>query len=117
MEGTLMTKLITPDDVIDALAACRAEAEKGITAQYEAELQMSHAVLEAERLEAQAFLEATGTVADRTAMAKVAAAESKAAAEIARARYNRVRTKLKQLELTQTALQTQARMVEITWRL
>lgn len=112
-----MDKLVTPDNVIEALANCRAEAEKGIQAQYEAELQMAHAVLEAERIEAQAFLDATGTVADRTALAKVTAAEAKVAADIARARYNRVRTKLKQLELTQTALQTQARMVEITWRL
>jgi hypothetical protein len=112
-----MTKLVTPDNVIEALAACREEAEKGIQAQYEAELQLSHAILEAERVEAQTFLDAAGTVADRTAMAKLASADLKVAAEVARARYNRVRTKLKQLELTQTALQTQARMVEITWRL
>ena len=111
-----MTTIVTPDAVIEALNACRAEAEKGIQAQYEAELQMSHATLEAERLEAQAFIDATGTVADRVALAKLASAEAKASAEIAKARYNRVRTKLKQLELTQTALQTQARMVEITWR-
>jgi hypothetical protein len=112
-----MDKIITPDNVIEALSAVRDEAEKGITAQYEAELQMSHAMLEAEKIEAKVFLESEGPVADRTAKARLAAAEYKVAADIAKARYNRVRTKLKQLELTQTALQTQARMVEITWRL
>jgi hypothetical protein len=110
-----MTEIVTPDQIIQALRSIRSEAEKGIEAQYQAELDLSKKQLEAERIEASAFIRVGGTVADRTALAKLESLAARQEADIAKAAYNRVKTKLNQLSQAQTALQTQARMVEITW--
>jgi N-acetylneuraminic acid mutarotase len=67
------------------------------------------------RAEAAAFLRINGLVADRTALAKLESSDLRAEAEIAKAKFNRVKTKLQQLNQSQSAIQTQARMVEITY--
>jgi hypothetical protein len=110
-----MTEIVTPDQVIRALTELRAEAEKGIEAQYRAEIELSQKQLEAERAEAAAFLRINGLVADRTALAKLESSDLRAEADIAKAKFNRVKTKLQQLNQSQSAIQTQARMVEITY--
>jgi hypothetical protein len=110
-----LTEIVTPDQVIRALTELRAEAEKGIEAQYRAEVELSQKQLEAERAEAAAFLRINGLVADRTALAKLESSDLRAEADIAKAKFNRVKTKLQQLNQSQSAIQTQARMVEITY--
>ena len=110
-----MTEIITPDQIIEALTELRAEADKGIDAQYSAEVELSKKQLEADRQEAAAFLRINGLVADRQALAKLESSEARAEAELAKAKYNRIKTKLQQLSQTQSAIQTQARMVEITY--
>lgn len=111
-----MSEIVTPDMIIQALGEIRREAEKGIDAQYHAEVELSKKQAEAERIEATAFLRIDGLVSDRQALAKLESSDAKLEADLARAKYNRIRSKLNQLQQTQTALQTQARMVEITWR-
>jgi hypothetical protein len=108
-------EIITPDRIIQALAEVRREAEKGIDAQYHAEVELANKQSEAERVEATAFLRIDGLVSDRQALAKLESQAARLEAELAKAKYNRVRTKLQQLSQTQSALQTQARMVEITY--
>lgn len=108
-------EIITPDRIIQALAELRAEADRGIDAQYQAEVEVSQKQLEADRIEAAAFLRINGLVADRQALAKLESSEARAEAELAKAKYNRIKTKLQQLTQTQSAIQTQARMVEITY--
>ena len=115
LEKRIMTEIVTPDQVIRALTELRAEAEKGIEAQYRAEVELSQKQLEAERAEAAAFLRINGLVADRTALAKLESSDLRAEADIAKAKFNRVKTKLQQLNQSQSAIQTQARMVEITY--
>jgi len=110
-----MTEIVTPDQIIRALTELRAEAEKGIEAQYRAEVELSHKQLEVDRLEAAAFLRINGLVADRQALAKLESSEARLEADLAKAKFNRVKTKLQQLNQAQSALQTQARMVEITY--
>ena len=110
-----MTEIVTPDQIIKALTELRAEAEKGIEAQYRAEVELSQKQLEVDRLEAAAFLRINGLVADRTALAKLESSEARLEADLAKAKFNRVKTKLQQLNQAQSALQTQARMVEITY--
>lgn len=107
---------ITPDRIIEVLENLRTEADKGVDALYRAEKDLYEKTLRADQIEASAFLTAEGSVSDRQAMAKLEALEARKEAEIARAVYNRVRTKLRHLEQTQSAVQTQARMVETTWR-
>ena len=115
LEKRTMTEIVTPDQIIRALVELRSEAEKGIEAQYRAEVELSQKQLEAERAEAAAFLRINGLVADRTALAKLESSDLRAEADIAKAKYNRVKTKLQQLSQSQSAIQTQARMVEITY--
>jgi hypothetical protein len=110
-----MTEIVTPDQIIKALTDLRAEAEKGIEAQYRAEVELSQKQLEVDRLEAAAFLRINGLVADRQALAKLESSEARLEADLAKAKFNRVKTKLQQLNQAQSALQTQARMVEITY--
>jgi hypothetical protein len=111
----IMTEIVTPDQIIRALTELRAEAEKGIEAQYRAEVELSQKQLEVDRLEAAAFLRINGLVADRQALAKLESSEARLEADLAKAKFNRVKTKLQQLNQAQSALQTQARMVEITY--
>ena len=111
-----MSEIITPDRIIQALTELRREAEKGIEAQYQAEADLARKQTEAERIEATAFLRIDGLVSDRQALAKLESQEARLEAELAKAAYNRVRTKLNQLNQAQSALQTQARMVEITYQ-
>jgi len=110
-----MSEIVTPDQIIKALTEIRTEADKGIDAQYNAEVALAKKQLEAEKIEAACFLRLNGLVADRQALAKLESSEAREQAELAKAQYNRVKTKLQQLSQSQSALQTQARMVEITY--
>lgn len=111
-----MSEIVTPDRIIQALTELRREAEKGIEAQYQAEADLARKQIEAERIEATAFLRIDGLVSDRQALAKLESQDARLEADLAKAAYNRVRTKLNQLNQAQSALQTQARMVEITYQ-
>lgn len=111
-----MTTISTPDAVIENLVALRDEAERGIAAQYEAEVKLARLQLEADKIEALAIIHADGTASHKQAIAKLKSADARLAADIARAEYQRIRARLRHLELAQSSLQTQARMVEITWR-
>lgn len=111
-----MTSISTPDNIIEGLVDIRAQAEAGIKAQYDAEVKMANLQLEADKVEALALINAEGSVAHKEAIAKLKSAEARLEADIARAEYQRIKTKLRHLELAQSSLQTQARMVEITWR-
>lgn len=106
----------TPDSIISELIEIREEASKGIGALYDAECKLADATLALDTAEARAMLDATGNVAERQAHAKLASADLKLAEDLARAEYNRVRTKLRLLEQAQMSVQTQARMVELTYR-
>jgi hypothetical protein len=63
-----------------------------------------------------AFLNNSGTVADRQAVAKLQAVEEKLKADLAKAEYNRVRTKLKTLSDQATMMAVISKNVEIQWK-
>jgi hypothetical protein len=67
---------------------------------------LSQKQLEVDRLEAAAFLRINGLVADRQALAKLESSEARLEADLAKAKFNRVKTKLQQLNQAQSALQT-----------
>lgn len=106
----------TPDTIIAELVDIRRQAGKGADAQFEAEEDMVRLVLAAERIEALAFMEATGTVEHCKAVAKVKSEEARLAADIAKAKLNRIKTKLRQLSEAQMNVQSQARMVELMYK-
>lgn len=108
--------LQTPDSVIAQLVAIRAEASKGVDALYNAEIKHVKLLIDAETVEAKALLAAEGTVVDRQAVAKLKSADARFNADVAKAELNRVKTKLKVLSEQQMSVQTEAKMVELTYR-
>jgi hypothetical protein len=106
----------TPLQVVSELSAIRADSEKGLALLFEAEQEYVRLDSDAEKAEAQAFLDAQGTVADRQAIARLRAAEAREKAELQKARVNYIKTKLKHLSEATMAVQTSARMVELQWR-
>jgi hypothetical protein len=105
-----------PADVIRELAALRSQAEQGVAVLAEAEKKHVLLTLEADKIEALAYLEAGGSIPERQAVSKLKALEATEAAELARVEVNRVKLKLKQISEAQMNVQTQARMVELQWK-
>ena len=102
----------TPLMVVGELSHIRAEVQKGIQVLYDTECKLADAENSYERELQLAFINAQGTVADRTAVSRLQASEKRLAADLAKAEYNRVKTKLKALEMAQMSIQTQARLME-----
>jgi hypothetical protein len=102
----------TPLMVMAELSHILAEVQKGISVLYDSECKLADAENAYERELQLAFINAQGTVADRTAVSRLQASEKRLAADLAKAEYNRVKTKLKALEMAQMSIQTQARLME-----
>jgi hypothetical protein len=105
-----------PLDVIRELAQIREQAEKGVQVLADAETKYVQLQLEAERVEALAFLSAEGAMDLRKHQATLASMEARQAAELAKVEVNRVKTKLKQLSESQMGIQTSARMIELQFK-
>jgi hypothetical protein len=108
--------LITPDMVIQELQRLTTEAAKAPQAIFEAEKRLAEAEFEVERGFSLAFMNAEGTVADRTALAKLETGQLRLDADIARAELNRVRNKAKQLADAGVLNATIGRQVELLFR-
>ena len=88
------------------------EVQRGISALYDCECKLADAENAYDRDVQLAFMNAQGTVADRTAVSRLQASDKRLAADLAKAEYNRVKAKLKALEMAQMSIQTQARLLE-----
>jgi hypothetical protein len=106
----------TPDSIIQELRLIRGESSKGVDALLSAEEALAHAELAYDTAYSRAILAHKGTALDKEALASLEAAESRLERDLARARVNRIKVKLKVLSEQQMSVQTQARMVELTWR-
>ena len=102
----------TPIEIIQELSHIRAEVARGISVLYDAECKLADAENAYERELQLAFINAQGTVADRTAVSRLQAAEKRLQADLAKAEWNRVKAKLKALETAQMGIQTSARLME-----
>jgi hypothetical protein len=67
---------------------------------------------ELDTIEQKAFLDASGTVADRQAIARLAASQARFERDIAKAKLERIKLKVRVLDTNIGALQTQARLVQ-----
>lgn len=94
------------------ISLIRAEVQKGIALLYDSECKLADKEASYEKTLQLAFINAQGTVADRTAVSRLQASDARLEADLAKAEWNRVRTKLKALETAQMGLQTQARLLE-----
>ena len=111
-----MNSIIGPDDIIRELRSINEQASKGIALLAEAEKKALELELVADTAEAQALLASSGNIPERQAIAKLKTEKERLEADIATAEVNRIKTKLRHLQDQQSNLQTQARMVELTWR-
>lgn len=106
-----------PSRIISELAELTALNRKGVEALYEAEEELAHAEAELDTVEARAFLSADGSVAERTAKAKLEAAETRLTRDIARASVNRIRTKLRVIESEIMAQATMSKIMQAEMKL
>jgi hypothetical protein len=102
----------TPMGVVAELHRIRAEVQKGIAVLYDTECKLADAENAYERELQLSFINAQGTVADRTAISRLQASEKRLQADLAKAEWNRVKAKLKALETAQMGIQTSARLME-----
>lgn len=92
-------------------------SEKGNNAIYDAEVKLAEAENQLDLIEQRAFIKASGSVAERTALARLEAAEARLARDLAKAEMNRVRTKIKSIEQAIMATQTMAKLTELESRI
>lgn len=92
-------------------------SEKGNNALYDAEVKLAEAENNLDLIEQKAFIKASGSVAERTALARLEAADARLSRDLAKAEMNRVRTKIKSIEQAINATQTLARLTELEAKL
>jgi exonuclease VII small subunit len=106
----------SPAQIVEELQRIAREMEKGANALYDAEVKLADAEAAYDKAVSLSFLNSSGTVADRQAVAKLQAVEEKLKADLARAEFNRVKTKMKLLSDTATMTAVISRNVELQWR-
>lgn len=109
-------EIVSPDQVIAKLNELIQTGEKGINALYDAEFKVADRDLVYEKAYQSAFLEAQGTVADRTAVARLKTAEIKFELDMAKVELSRVKAKIKQVSDAGTLTAVIAKQVELTFR-
>jgi NADPH-dependent 7-cyano-7-deazaguanine reductase QueF-like protein len=88
-----------------------AENSKGYNALHEAEVKLAHAEHELDTVEQRSFIKHEGTVANRTALARLEAADVRLQRDLRKAEANRIRLKIKSLETALMAYATQAKLI------
>jgi hypothetical protein len=111
-EPNALQQADTMTGIIQELSLIRLEVQKGIAVLYDTECKLADAENAYERELQLSFINAQGTVADRTAISRLQASEKRLAADLAKAEWNRVKAKLKALETAQMGIQTSARLME-----
>lgn len=109
-------EIITPGHIVQELQRITAEMDKGASALYDAECRLADADAAYDRAVSLAFIENSGTVADRQAVAKLKAVDEKLQADLAKAEYNRVKTKLRTLSDQATMMAVISKNIEIQWK-
>jgi hypothetical protein len=105
-----------PMGVVAELRHIQTEVQRGIAALYDSECKLADTENAYERELQLSFMNAQGTVADRHAISRLQASEKRLLADLAKAEFNRVKAKLKALEMAQMSLQTQSRLIETELR-
>jgi len=103
--------------IVADIAELTALNRKGVEALFEAEEDLAHAENNLDTVEAQAFLEASGSVAEKTAKAKLAASDARLERDLARAKVTRVKTKLRVIESEIMAQATMAKLMQAEMKL
>ncbi len=108
---------MTPLQIAQQLAELTQENNRGADALYAVEVELAEAENRLDLIEQRAFIKAQGTVADRTALARLEAADARLERDLAKAKANRVRVKIKALETSIMATATQAKLIQSEMKL
>ena len=108
---------MTPLELSQQLAELTQENRKGADALYAAEVALAEAEHELDLVEQRAFIKHQGTVADRTALARLDAADARLQRDLRKAEANRLRVKIKGIESALMAVATQAKLVNTETRI
>lgn len=101
-----------PSEIARQIAELTAENNRGAEALYEAEVKLAQAEHDLDLIEQRAFIRVQGTVADRTAIARLEAADARLQRDLRKAEANRIRVKIKALETAIMAAATQAKLIQ-----
>jgi hypothetical protein len=107
---------VLPSQIVEEIARLTQENSRGAEALYEAEVALAHAEHELDTVEQKAFIKTQGTVADRTALAKLESANARLERDLKRAQLNRIKVKIKTIETTLMALGTQVKLIQSEMR-
>ena len=117
MKGEGMTEIVTPDQIISELSAVRNESARGPRELERAERDYLIAKRQYDREYALAYKRASGPVEDRKQQAIIDADSFAQAMDDAQIALNYVKAQSRSFDSQQSNLQTQAKLVEITYRL
>ncbi len=106
-----------PSEIVKGLQELTAMTRKGVEALFEAETELADAERDLDVIEAKAFIEAQGTVADRQALARLEASDARWHRDVCKAKVNRVKTKLKGLEGEIMANATMSKIMQAEMKL
>ena len=107
---------MTPLQIVEEIARLTRENSRGAEALYEAEVKLAEAEHTLDSVEQKAFIKAEGTVADRTALAKLEAADARLQRDLRRAEHNRIKVKIKTIETSLMAMGTQVKLMQAEMR-
>ena len=116
-KGESMTEIVTPDQIISELSAVRNESARGPRELERAERDYLIAKRQYDREYALAYKRASGPVEDRKQQAIIDADSFAQAMDDAQIALNYVKAQSRSFDSQQSNLQTQAKLVEITYRL
>ncbi len=101
-----------PSQITEQIAQLTRENSRGAEALYEAEVRLAEAEHELDLIEQKAFIKTQGTVADRTALAKLESADARLQRDLRRAELNRIKMKIKIIETSLMAIGTQVKLIQ-----
>jgi len=101
-----------PSEIQKQLAELTQENSRGHEALYSAEVALAEAEHTLDTIEQKAFLKAQGTIADRTAIARLEAADARLQRDLRKAEANRIRIKIKGIESALMALGTATKLLQ-----
>lgn len=105
-----------PSQIVQEIARLNQENSRGADALYESEVALAQAEHELDLIEQKAFIKTQGTVADRTALAKLESADARLQRDLRKAEHNRIKMKIKTIETSLMALGTQVKLVQAEMR-
>jgi hypothetical protein len=104
-------------DIQNEIASLTSESTRGPDHLYAAMVELARLEHELDTVEQTAFLNASGTVSDRQAIARLAASKARFERDIGKAKLERIKLKVRVLDTNIGALQSQARLLQAEVRL